>query len=162
MLGLAMIDLEEIVHRLPHRFPFRMIDRVLEIEPGKKAIALKNVSVDEPHFSGYFPGDSIMPGVLILEALAQIGGVAFHSSFEKEPEGVPVLARVEEFRWKKKVISGDQLILRAEVLGIFSNLAKVKVLAKVGNDPVAEGTLILAKGATASPSPPRGEGTGEG
>jgi 3-hydroxymyristoyl/3-hydroxydecanoyl-(acyl carrier protein) dehydratase len=103
-----------------------------------------------------------MPGVLILEALAQTGGVAFHSSFEKEPEGVPVLARVEEFRLKRDVIPGDQLILEAKILGIFSNLAKVKVLARVGDEPVAEGTLVLAKGATASPSPLGGESTGEG
>jgi 3-hydroxyacyl-[acyl-carrier-protein] dehydratase len=141
-----MIDLEEILQRLPHSFPFRMIDRILEIEPGKKAIALKNVSVDEPHFSGRFPGDPVMPGVLILEALAQTGGLAFHSQDETEGGGIPILARVEEFRLKGKVTPGDRLILEAEVLRVFSNLAKVKVLARVGDEPVAEGTLILAKG----------------
>jgi 3-hydroxymyristoyl/3-hydroxydecanoyl-(acyl carrier protein) dehydratase len=87
-----------------------------------------------------------MPGILILEAMAQTGGLAFQSSFEKEEEGIPVLARIEEFRLKRRVIPGDQLIIEAEVLHIFSNLAKVKVQAKVGGDPVAEGTLILAKG----------------
>ena len=157
-----MLKPEDILQKLPHRFPFRMIDRILEIEPGRKAIALKNVSVDEPHFPGHFPGEPVMPGILILEALAQTGGLAFHSQDETEGGGIPFLARVEEFRLKGKAIPGDRLILEAEVLRVFSNLAKVKVLARVGDEPVAEGTLVLAKGTTASPSPLGGEGGGEG
>jgi len=143
---MKMIDLDEILKRLPHAFPFRMIDRIIEIEKGKKAVALKNVSIDEPYFSGHFQNDPVMPGVLILEAMAQTGGLAFQSSFEKEEEGIPVLARIEEFRLKRRVIPGDQLIIEAEVLYIFSNLAKVKVQAKVGGEIVAEGTIVLAKG----------------
>jgi 3-hydroxyacyl-[acyl-carrier-protein] dehydratase len=122
-----------------------MIDRILDIEKGKKAIALKNVSIDEPHFLGHFRNDPVMPGILVLEAMAQTGGFAFQTSFEKEEGGVPVLARIEEFRWKRRVIPGDQIMIEAEVLHIFSNLAKVKVLARVGEEPVAEGTLVLAK-----------------
>ncbi|MGZ3525465.1 MAG: 3-hydroxyacyl-ACP dehydratase FabZ family protein, partial [Thermodesulfobacteriota bacterium] len=98
-----MLELNELLLKLPHAFPFRMIDRILEIEKGKKAIALKNVSIDEPHFLGHLPNDPVMPGVLILEAMAQTGGLAFQSSFESGGEGIPVLARVEEFRLKKKV-----------------------------------------------------------
>ena len=156
---MKMIDLDEILQRLPHAFPFRMIDRIIEIEKGKKAITLKNVSVDEPHFPGHFQNDPVMPGILILEAMAQTGGLAFQSSFEKEEEGIPVLARVEEFRWKRKAIPGDQLLIEAEVLHIFSHLAKVKVLARVGKEIVAEGTLVLAKGPL---TPLGGEGKGEG
>ncbi len=137
---------DDILQRLPHSFPFRMIDRILDIEKGKKAIALKNVSINEPYFLDHFPNDPVMPGILILEAMAQTGGLAFQSSFEKEEGGVPVLAKVEEFRWKRRVIPGDQILIEAEVLHIFSNLAKVKVLARVGEEPVAEGTLILARG----------------
>ena len=148
---MKMIELDEILQRLPHAFPFRMIDRILEIEKGKKAITLKNVSMDEPHFSGHFPNEPIMPGVLILEAMAQTGGLAFQSSFEREGEDIPVLARVEEFRLKRKVIPGDQVNIEAEVLQIFSDLAKVKVLARVEGETVAEGILILAK--TPSPQP---------
>ena len=141
-----MVDKDQVLRNLPHAFPFRMIDRILEIEKGKKAIALKNVSIDEPYFLGHFPNDPVMPGVLILEAMAQTGGLAFQSSFEKEEEGIPILARVEEFRLKRRVIPGDQLVIEAEVLHIFANLAKVKVSASVEGEPVAEGTLVIAKG----------------
>jgi 3-hydroxyacyl-[acyl-carrier-protein] dehydratase len=147
------MDKDEILKNLPHSFPFRMIDRIIEIEKGKRAVALKNVSIDEPHFLGHFQNAPVMPGVLILEAMAQTGGLAFQSSFEKEEEGIPVLARVEEFRWKRKAIPGDQLLIEAEVLHIFSHLAKVKVLARVGKEIVAEGTLVLAKGPLTPPSP---------
>jgi len=144
------MDFDEILRNLPHAFPFRMIDRVLDIEKGKKATALKNISFDEPYFLGHFPKDPILPGVLILEAMAQTGGLAFESSFERGEEGIPALARVEEFRVKKEVIPGDQLIIEAEVLRIFSNLAKVRVLARVGGETVAEGMLVLAKGANST------------
>ena len=115
-------DLDEILLRLPHAFPFRMIDRILEIDKGKKAIALKNISIDEPYFLGHFPKDPVMPGVLILETMAQTGGLAFQSSFESGGEGIPVLARVEEFRLKRRVIPGDQVIIEAEVLHVFSEV----------------------------------------
>ncbi len=140
------MDIDEILKNLPHAFPFRMIDRVLEIDKGKKAIALKNVSIDEPCFLGHFENDPVMPGVLILEAMAQTGGLAFQSSFEKGEEGIPVLARIEEFRWKRGVIPGDQIIIEAEVVHVFSNLAKVRVVARAGEEIIAEGTLVLGKG----------------
>ena len=148
-----MMDFDEILRSLPHAFPFRMIDRILDIEKGKKAIVLKNVSMDEPYFLGHFPKEPILPGVLILEAMAQTGGLAFESSFEKGEKGMPVLASVEEFRVRKRVIPGDQLIIEAEVLRIFSNLAKVKVLAKVEEETVAEGTFVLAKNSSHQPLP---------
>jgi 3-hydroxyacyl-[acyl-carrier-protein] dehydratase len=139
-----------------------MVDRILDIEKGKKAIALKNVSIDEPYFLGHFPEEPVMPWVLILEAMAQTGGLAFQSSFESEEEGVPVLARIEEFRLKRRVTPGDQIIIEAEILHVFSNLAKVKVLAKVGGESVAEATLVLARAPLTPPSPLGGEGKGEG
>ncbi len=148
-----MMNFDEILRNLPHAFPFRMIDRILDIEKGKRATALKNVSIDEPHFLGHFPKEPILPGVLILEAMAQTGGLAFESSFEKGEKGIPALASVEEFRVKKRVVPGDQLIIEAEVLRIFSNLAKVKVLAKVEDETVAEGMLVLAKSPLPQPLP---------
>lgn len=145
-LAVNMADKDDILKNLPHTFPFRMIDRILEIEPGKRAVALKNVSIDEPYLPGHFPRQPVLPWVLILEALAQAGGLAFHSSFEKEESGIPYLARIDEFRLKGKVVPGDSMILEAEIEHIFSNLAKVKVRARVGDETVAEGLLVLAKG----------------
>jgi 3-hydroxyacyl-[acyl-carrier-protein] dehydratase len=156
-----MMDAEEILEKLPHAFPYRMIDRIIDIEPGKKAHAVKNVSIDEPFLQGHYPNEPTMPWVLIVEALAQTGGLAFHSSSEKE-EGMPVLARIDEFRLKGKVIPGDQIFMEAEVMHVFSNLAKMRVSARVGEEVVAEGILILAKGSLAPPSPLGGEGKGEG
>src|SRR4030042_2079007 len=144
------MDFNEILQNLPHVFPFRLIDRILEIEPGKKAIALKNVSEEDFFFQGHFPDEPIMPGVLIAEALAQTGGLAFHSVEEKRnEEEVPFLAAIDQFRLRRKVIPGDQIILEAEVLYVFSHLAKVKVRASVGEETMAEGMFVLAKG----PSP---------
>ncbi len=156
------MDFDQILRKLPHTYPFHMIDRILQIEPGKKAIALKNVSVDELQSSGHFSGEPVLPGILILEALAQTGGLAFHSQEETEGGGIPFLARIEEFRLQGKAVPGDQLILEAEVLRVFSSLAMVRVQARIGDEPVAEGTLILAKGPLTPPSPLRGEGKGEG
>jgi 3-hydroxyacyl-[acyl-carrier-protein] dehydratase len=138
-----------------------MIDRIIDIEPGKKAHAVKNVSIDEPFFQGHYPNEPTMPWVLIVEALAQTGGLAFHSSSEKEA-GMPVLARIDEFRLKGKVIPGDQIFMEAEVMHVFSNLAKMRVSARVGEEVVAEGILILAKSPFTPPSPLGGEGKGEG
>lgn len=140
-----MSEMKEVLEGLPHAFPFRMVDRILEIEKGRKAVALKNVSIDEPYFSGHFPKEPILPAALIVEAMAQTGGLAFQSSFEKGEGEIPVLGRIEEFRLKRRVIPGDQMIIEAEVLHIFSGMAKVKVLARVEGEIVAEGTLILAK-----------------
>ncbi|MBS3921260.1 MAG: 3-hydroxyacyl-ACP dehydratase FabZ [Deltaproteobacteria bacterium] len=140
-----MMDTEELLQNLPHTFPFRMIDRILEIEPGKRAVVLKNVSINEPYLQGHYPREPVMPSILILEALAQTGGIAFHSSFGKEEKGVPFLARIDEFRLKGKVVPGDSMILEAEIEHIFSNLAKVKVWAKVKGEIVAEGVVVLAK-----------------
>ena len=137
---------DEILERLPHAFPFRMIDRILEIEPGKKALAIKNVSFDEPFLQGRFLKEPVMPIVLILEAMAQTGGIAFHSLSETEESGIPFLAGVDEFRLKKRVVPGDRMVLEAEIQHIFSHLAKVKVVARVEGEMVAEGMLVLAKG----------------
>ncbi len=141
-----MISIDEILEKLPHAFPFRMIDRILEIEPGKRAVALKNVSMDEAYLQGHFPKEPVMPWVLILEALAQTGGLAFQMSIEKAEQGVPYLAKVETFRIKGTVVPGDSLILKAEIEHHFSNLAKVNIRALVREVVVAEGVLVLAKG----------------
>jgi len=143
------MNIEEIMKYLPHRYPFLMIDRVVSLEPGKAATAIKNVTFDEPFFQGHFPDHPIMPGVLIVEALAQTGGLAFASAEESPKEGdrfrLPILAKIEEMRFRSPVSPGDQLSLHAEVLRAYESLAIVKVEAKVDDNTVAEGKIVVAK-----------------
>ena len=144
------MNVNEIVRYLPHRYPFLMIDRVVSLDPGKSATAIKNVSIDEPYFQGHFPEHPVMPGVLIAEALAQTGGLAFASAEESpEEEGgfrLPILAKIEEMRFRAPVLPGDQLMLHAEVLRAYQSLAIVKVEAKVNDTAVVQGRVVLAKG----------------
>jgi 3-hydroxyacyl-[acyl-carrier-protein] dehydratase len=142
------MNIEEIMRHLPHRYPFLMIDRVIHLEPGKAAMAIKNVTFDEPFFRGHFPGQPIMPGVLIVEALAQTGGIAFASGQENPAEAkdfrLPVLAKIEDMRFRAAVSPGDQLRLSAEVLRAYESMAMVKVEAKVNETVVAQGKVVLA------------------
>jgi 3-hydroxyacyl-[acyl-carrier-protein] dehydratase len=144
------MNVDEIVRYLPHRYPFLMIDRVVSLDPGKSVTAIKNVSIDEPYFQGHFPEHPVMPGVLIAEALAQTGGLAFASAEESpEEEGgfrLPILAKIEEMRFRAPVLPGDQLMLHAEVLRAYQSLAIVKVEAKVNDTAVVQGRVVLAKG----------------
>ncbi len=144
------MNIEEIMNYLPHRYPFLMIDRLVRLDPGKAATAIKNVTIDEPFFQGHFPGHPIMPGVLIAEALAQTGGLAFASEEGNPDEAshfrLPILAKIEEMRFRSTVSPGDQLWLYAEVLRSYESLAIVKVEAKVNETVVARGKIVLAKG----------------
>lgn len=137
--------MDEPFIKLPHRFPFRMIDRIIEMIPGKKAIAIKNITGDEPYLQRGFQNSLYFPSILILEAMAQTAGIAFHSSSEAEVEGLPFLVRIDKFRIKRRIVPGDQLILEAEVEQIFLNFSKVKVQARVQKELVARGILFLSK-----------------
>jgi 3-hydroxyacyl-[acyl-carrier-protein] dehydratase len=147
--GVLVMNIEEIMRYLPHRYPFLMIDRVVHLDPGKTATAIKNVTIDEPFFRGHFPDHPVMPGVLIAEALAQTGGLAFASAEENTDEAnrfrLPILAKIEEMRFRSVVSPGDQLWLYAEVLRAYQSLAMVKVEAKVNDNTVAHGRVVLAK-----------------
>ncbi|SKA75722.1 3-hydroxyacyl-[acyl-carrier-protein] dehydratase [Caloramator quimbayensis] len=134
------IDIQRI---LPHRYPFLLVDRILEIEEGKRAVGVKNVTVNEPFFQGHFPGNPIMPGVLIVEAMAQVGGVAVLSSKENEGK-LAVLAGIENMRFRKQVVPGDALYMEAELVAMKRGIGKAKVLAKVEGKIAAEGQVMFA------------------
>jgi 3-hydroxyacyl-[acyl-carrier-protein] dehydratase len=136
-----MFDVIEIQKMLPHRYPFLFVDRVLELEPGKKIVAIKNVSVDEPFFQGHFPGRPIMPGVLIVEAMAQAGGVLVYKSAETDDNMVYFMS-VEKAKFRKPVVPGDQLRLEVEALQSRGKVWKFKGEAKVDGKLVCEAEFM--------------------
>ena len=127
---------------LPHRYPFRMIDRVMELEPGQRAVTVKAVSLDDFFLEGHFPHDPCMPEDLIVEALAQTGGIALLS---KKEEGMGILVKVEEMQFQKTVRPGTQLTFFADVEFSFGEMAKVRVKAEAEGETVAQGILVLAE-----------------
>lgn len=140
------MDINEIMRCLPHRYPFVLVDRVLEIEPGKRVVAVKNVSINEPYFQGHFPGHPVMPGVLILEALAQAAGVLSYCSLPQKPDAssLYLLVGVDDARFKKPVVPGDQLILEAEITRQVRGIWKYAARARVDGQIVAEAVLMCA------------------
>lgn len=126
---------------LPHRFPMLLLDRVIECDLGKRVVAIKNVSINEPFFQGHYPRTPIMPGVLILEAMAQAGGVVMSSG--RESDEIPVLAGVDGARFRKPVLPGDQLLIEATVVRGGRRMGKVKCEARVEGETVAQAELLF-------------------
>jgi len=141
------MDIMEVLEHLPQRYPFLLVDRVVAIEPGKWIHAYKNVSINEPHFVGHFPGYPVMPGVLIMEALAQAAGIlAFRTAGEKPtPNSLFFFAGIDEARFKKPVVPGDQLHLHVEIERHMRGVWKFKAEARVDDQLVAEARLMSAK-----------------
>jgi 3-hydroxyacyl-[acyl-carrier-protein] dehydratase len=139
------MDILEIMQVLPHRYPLLLVDRILEMEPGKRIVGLKNVSINEPYFQGHFPGFPLMPGVYILEALAQVGGILMIKSLGLEiGKYAVVFAGIDDARFKRPVYPGDQLILELDVISLKKSLSKMKGTAKVDNQVVAEAILYAS------------------
>lgn len=138
-----MLDIMEIRKIIPHRYPFLLVDRVLELEAGVRIKAMKNVSANEPFFQGHFPDYPLMPGVLIVEALAQTAGIAV--AVQEDNKGkLGVFAGIEEIKFKKQVVPGDTLILEAEILMMKLGVCKAKVKASVDGKTAAEGIIKFA------------------
>jgi 3-hydroxyacyl-[acyl-carrier-protein] dehydratase len=137
-----MLDINEILKFLPHRYPFLLVDRVIELELKKKIIALKNVTMNEPFFNGHFPSAPIMPGVLIMESLAQTAGILCLKSFEPMSCKKVYLMAMDKVKFRKPVIPGDQLRLIAQSLNIHKHGWKFKGEAFVGEKLVAEGEFL--------------------
>ncbi len=135
---------EEIHQMLPHRYPFALVDRIIDFVPGKRAIGLKNVSFNEPHFQGHFPGRPIMPGVLMVEAMAQVGGVVLRQMADI-PEGLFMFAGIDKVRFRRPVVPGDQLIMTVELLSIKGRrFGKMQGRAEVEGQLAVEGELMFA------------------
>jgi len=138
------MDIMEIKKFLPHRYPFLLVDRVLELEPKKRIVAIKNVTVNEPFFKGHFPNHPIMPGVLIAEALAQVACIMITAGNDEETrKKIPLLMGLNDFKFRKPVVPGDQMVMEVEALRIRRSFGKVKGCAKVGDDLVAEGEIVF-------------------
>lgn len=132
-----MMDIKEIQKLLPHRYPFLLVDRIIEINPGTKAVGIKNVTINEEFFQGHFPGHPIMPGVLIIEALAQVAGVLAFQSGESVGKSVYFLS-IEKAKFRKPVVPGDQLRLEVNVLQHRANVWKFSGNALVEDKIAAE------------------------
>jgi 3-hydroxyacyl-[acyl-carrier-protein] dehydratase len=143
---MADMDVYDVLRHLPQRYPVLMIDRVIECEPGKRVVALKNVSANEPYFQGHFPTRPIMPGVLILEAMAQAAGIVVLSSHEasgKHHENLYYYVGIDNARFKKPVIPGDQLELEVKLERMLRGIGRFSCVARVSGEVAAEAAILL-------------------
>jgi beta-hydroxyacyl-ACP dehydratase FabZ len=136
------MDINAIQKVLPHRFPFLLVDRILELEPGHRAVGLKNVTINEAYFSGHFPGEPIMPGVLIVEAMAQVGGILLLCSSGNEGK-LAMFGGMDKVRFRRMVVPGDQLITEVTILKSRGDIGKVKVVGRVDGEVAAEGEYLF-------------------
>ncbi len=142
--SVPVMDIHAILESLPHRYPFLLVDRVLSIEPGKSIVALKNVTINEPFFPGHYPHHPVMPGVLIIEAMAQVAALLSFQSMEKKPDEKTVyyFAGIDGARFKRPVMPGDQLIIKVELTRSMRGVYKFKAQAEVDGQLAAEAELM--------------------
>jgi len=137
------ININEILNIIPHRYPFILVDKIIEHIPDEKMVGVKNVTINEPYFQGHFPGKPVMPGVLILEAMGQTGAVlAMTSVFNEQKDHILYLAGVDKVRFRKPVVPGDQLILDLRLLNMRKHVIKMSGIAMVDEKIVAEAELL--------------------
>ena len=140
-----MLDSNQIQEIIPHRYPFLLVDRILELESGKRAVGIKAVTASEYYFQGHFPEEHVMPGVLIIEALAQTGAVCM-LSVEENKGKIAYFAGISKARFKAKVKPGDVLTLEVEIIKSRANIGIGKAIAKIGDKVVVEAELMFAIG----------------
>lgn len=137
-----MMDIARILERLPHRYPFLLVDRIIEVEGTTRVVGLKNVTINEPFFQGHFPGHPIMPGVLIVEAMAQTGGVLLLDAIENPQEKVVYFMSLDGVKFRRPVVPGDQLRMEVEVLQNRGRTVRLKGTATVDGAVVAEAEMM--------------------
>ena len=140
---LPTLDIEAIKEILPHRYPFLLVDRITELEPGKRAVGIKNVTANEPFFQGHFPERAIMPGVLLIEVMAQVGGVMILALPEHRGK-LAFLAAVDNVKFRRPIVPGDTLTAEAELQRIIGTMGKVKCSMRVGDEAAVEATIMFA------------------
>jgi UDP-3-O-[3-hydroxymyristoyl] N-acetylglucosamine deacetylase/3-hydroxyacyl-[acyl-carrier-protein] dehydratase len=136
-----VLGIEEIMKVLPHRYPFLLVDRVLELEPQKRVVGIKNVTINEPFFQGHFPGHPIMPGVLIVEAMAQVGGMLLLGAIPDPENKVVYFTSLNNVKWRRPVKPGDQLRFELEMLQVRGMMCKMQGVAKVDGEIVCEAEM---------------------
>ena len=140
---MEIANIQKVMELLPHRYPFLLVDRILEMEPSKRVVGLKNVTINEPFFQGHFPSQPIMPGVLIIEAMGQAGGVLAASGLPEEEQGqLIIFMGMDKVRFRKPVVPGDQLVFELNVLKQRRKILKMHGVAKVDDQVVAEAELM--------------------
>ncbi len=139
-----MLNIEDILRFLPHRYPFLLVDRVLEMEPSKRIVALKNVTYNEEFFQGHFPDVRIMPGVLIVESMAQAGGILLFHSIEKPESKFVLFSKIDDMKFRRPVVPGDQIRIEAEVLRWKNRFYYLQAKALVEGQVAAEGLMVAS------------------
>ena len=141
-----ILDIEEIRNRLPHRYPFLLVDRVVSIEPGERILAYKNLSINEPFFDGHFPGKPVFPGVLLLEAMAQAAGILGFVTMDKTPAdgAIYYFVGADNLRFKRPCVPGDQVMLHASIVSERRGIWKFEVESRVDDALAASGTILCA------------------
>ena len=138
------MDIRGILRSIPHRYPFVLVDRVLEMEAGRRIVAIKNVSINEPFFAGHFPGAPVMPGVLIVESMAQAGAVLLLHDMPDRERKLVYFTGIDGARFRRAVVPGDQLRVSMEVLQLRSKACRMKGIAEVDGQVVAEAEVLSA------------------
>lgn len=141
---MSTLQIREIMERIPHRYPFLLVDRVIELVLQQRIVAIKNVTINEPFFQGHFPGAPVMPGVLIIEALAQAGAVLLLSDIPDRASKLVYFTGIDEARFRRPVVPGDQIRLTMEVLKLRSRTCKMRGTAEVDGELVAEAEIMSA------------------
>jgi UDP-3-O-[3-hydroxymyristoyl] N-acetylglucosamine deacetylase/3-hydroxyacyl-[acyl-carrier-protein] dehydratase len=137
-----IVDVTQLMEYLPHRYPFLLVDRIIEVERGKRIVGIKNVTINEPFFQGHFPGHPIMPGVLIIEAMGQVGGLLLMDAVENRADKVVYFMSMDNVKWRRPVTPGDQIVFEVEMLQFRRHVCRMRGVGRVAGHVVAEAEMM--------------------